>query len=102
MKVQITVLKKHFFQELADEYLHNSDSVQSCPILDEGMKFIYEGGANMPNGFCPWAWIDIYKTVSAISFGATFSSWYNKKNMSIECCTDGVRPVIFKIEGLPD
>ena len=98
MEVQITVLKKLFFQEMAEEYLNNPNSVESCPILDEGMVFIYEGGANMPSGFCPWAWIDIYKTVSAIASGATFSSWYNRENMSIECCTDRIRPVIFKIE----
>lgn len=54
----------------------------------------------MPGGFCPWAWVDIYHSVSALSAGADFSPLEQRKNMQILCCTDGIRPVIFKVEAV--
>lgn len=68
------------------------------PSLKEGDVFIYEGGAEMPDGFCPWAWIDIYGGVSAKAAGATYTPWYNKDGVQVLCCTDGIRPVIFAVE----
>lgn len=99
-KVKITVLKKEFYPELADAYLTDRKQVGPCPILNEGNEFLFEGQAKMPEGFCPWAWIDIYKGISALSAGATFKPWNNEDNMQILCCTDGIRPVVFKIEAI--
>ena len=96
--VKITVLKKLFFEDLANDYLMEGSSVGGCPILNEGDEFLFEGSAIMPEGFCPWAWIDIYKGVSSISAGATYKPWNKKDGQQILCCTDGVRPVIFKLE----
>jgi len=101
-KVQITVLKKHFYADLADAYLTDGQSVGPCPLLEEGDTFLFEGEAVMPAGFCPWAWIDIYRGVSAIAAGASYTPWNNAEGMQILCCTDGVRPVIFKIEGMKE
>ncbi|MCL2198030.1 MAG: TIGR04076 family protein [Defluviitaleaceae bacterium] len=101
-KVKITVLKKEFYPELADTYLTDGKSVGACPILEVGDSFLFEGSAVMPTGFCPWAWIDIYRSVTAISAGATYMPWNNKENMQIICCTDGVRPVTFLIEAVND
>ncbi len=56
----------------------------------------------MPKDFCPWAWIDIYRGVSAISAGATYAPWNSKDSQQIFCCTDGVRPVVFLVEALED
>jgi len=56
----------------------------------------------MPEGFCPWAWIDIYRSVSALSAGATYTPWNNKDSIQILCCTDGVRPVVFAIEAIDE
>lgn len=97
-KVKITVLKKEFYPDLANEYLTDGADVGACSLLEVGDTFIFEGGAQMPDGFCPWAWIDIYHNVSAISDGATYTPWNNRDGQSIVCCTDGIRPVVFKIE----
>lgn len=102
MKVKITVLKKLFIDEYAEEYLTEGRSVGACPLLEEGQMFLYEGSAVMPEGFCPWAWIDIYRGVSAISQGATYKPWNNKGGLQILCCTDGIRPVIFSIEAIAE
>lgn len=59
-KVKITVLKKKFFEDIADAYLTERRTVGPCPLLEEGNTFIFEGMAEMPKGFCPWVWIDIF------------------------------------------
>lgn len=100
MNVKITVLKKHFYEDLAEEYLTEGKAVGPCPLLREGDTFIYEGSAVMPEGFCPWAWIDIYRGVSALSAGATYKPWNSSDGLQILCCTDGVRPVIFSVEAI--
>ncbi|MDR1132139.1 MAG: TIGR04076 family protein [Oscillospiraceae bacterium] len=96
--VKITVLERAFYPELADAYLTEGRSVGPCPLLNTGDTFIYRGSAEMPPGFCPWAWIDIYRGVSALSAGASMTPWNRQEGLQILCCTDGVRPVIFKIE----
>jgi uncharacterized repeat protein (TIGR04076 family) len=99
-KVKITILRKMFYEDIAEKYLTEGAKVGDCPILNEGDEFIYDGQAIMPKGFCQWAWIDIYGGIKTLSSGGTFTPWNNKENMQILCCTDGIRPVIFKIESL--
>lgn len=101
-KVKITVLRKEFYDDLADEYLTEGVQTGSCALLNVGDTFLFEGSAKMPEGFCPWAWIDIYQSVNAISLGATFTPWNRKDNQTIVCCTDGIRPVVFRIEAVED
>lgn len=101
-KVKITVLKKYFYGDLADAYLTEGQAVGPCPLLEVGDTFLFEGSAVMPEGFCPWAWIDIYRGVSAIAAGATYTPWNNKDGMQILCCTDGIRPVVFSVEAVED
>ena len=100
--VKITVLKKEFYPGLADEYLTDGREVGPCSILNVGDEFLYEGGAEMPVGFCPWAWIDIYRGVSALSAGATYRPWNKQDGLQILCCIDGIRPVVFKVEALDE
>lgn len=97
-RVRITVLKREFYPQLADAYLTEGRAAGPCPLLREGDVFVYEGGAVQPEGFCPWAWVDLYRAISALA-GRVENDWY-RPNVSVECCTDGVRPVIFLLEGL--
>lgn len=97
-QVRITVLKKEFYPELADQYLTEGRAAGPCPILNEGDSFVYEGGAVMPEGFCPWAWITLYSKAADLAARAE-NTWY-KPNVKIGCCTDGVRPVVFLLEGV--
>lgn len=99
-KVKITVLKKEFYQELTEEYLTEGAQVGPCALLNEGDTFLFEGNAQMPEGFCPWAWIDIYQSVNAISSGSTFTPWNRSDGQTIVCCTDGIRPVVFNVEAV--
>jgi len=99
MRVKITVLKKEFYQDYADEYLIEGVSAGSCPELEIGNEFVYEGGAKMPNDFCPYAWQDIYSSVSVLAGGKDIdNTWYKNSKTKIICCTDGIRPVVFKLE----
>ena len=97
-KVKITVIRKEFYPELADPYLTDGREVDACPLLNVGDSFIYEGSAVMPEGFCPWAWIDVYRSVSCLSAGGSCAPWHNNPGQTIVCCTDGVRPVVFSLE----
>lgn len=101
-KVKITVLHKEFYSDFADRYLTDGREAGPCPLLEVGDEFIYEGSAVMPEGLCPWAWMDIYGSVSSISLGATCAPWNNKDGQTIVCCTDGVRPVVFNVEAFGD
>ncbi len=96
--VTITVVKKQYYPELAKQYLTDGIAAGPCPLLNEGNVFVYTGEARMPEGFCPWAWQDVYGSVSTLANGGSFSPWYSRPNQSVDCCSDGIRPVIFLLE----
>lgn len=95
-QVRIRVVRKQLYEDLAQLYL--TDGPQPCDFFDEGEVFVYEGGAEMPQGFCPWAWVDIYHRVNALSNGATCVPWQKRDGVNLVCCTDGIRPVSFLLE----
>jgi len=96
--VKITVLKKLFSSNLVDNYTDSNDW-KPCEMLKEGQEFISEN-VEMPSGFCSWAWADIQKYVMALARGANFIGV--KPGLFITCCTDGFRPVIFKLERIDE
>lgn len=73
-KIRITVLKRTLNPELAKEYCQGD--VAPCPCFTEGQEFVCS--LDKPEGFCDWAWRDIHPMVS--------------------CCSDGIRPGVFRIE----
>lgn len=95
-RCRITVLKKMINQDLIDEY--GEDVTGPCRRLAEGQQFLVEGG-NMPQDFCPWAWADVHRDVSVVLYGGGMP-WIEQPGTSIACCTDGLMPVVFKIERL--
>ena len=101
-KVKITVLRKMFNKDLADEYC--KEQVTPCEMFEEGQEFIYNvfGEGKKPENFCDHAWVDIYTLVFALGMNAGFPTWMKNEKMIIGCCTDGIRPVIFKIERIED
>ena len=100
--VRITVLKVAFDEALAERYLTDGAAAGPCPYFKVGDTFLYEGGAQMPQGFCPWAWVDIYNSVSALAAGASYAPWNNREGLTIVCCTDGIRPVVFELHAMED
>lgn len=96
-EVKITVLKKLSTGEIFDEYaVKGADS--SCPLVNLGEEYVSKNMA-MPAGFCGWAWADIQRDVAHLAMGGDFP-WIREKGKMISCCTDGLRPVIFKLERL--
>jgi uncharacterized repeat protein (TIGR04076 family) len=93
--VKITVLKKVKTGEILKEYGVSTVEAE-CPVAKEGKDYISKGG-QIPEGFCGWAWADIQRDVAVLAFGGNFP-WIKQKGKMISCCTDGLRPVIFKLE----
>ena len=94
--VKITVLRRLVFEEL-DIYKTRKSS--ACERLREGQEFVSKG-ANMPEGFCSWAWADIQKYVLTLARGGNLLG--SKWGTFVSCCTDGYRPVLFLIERLEE
>lgn len=103
-KCRITVLKRTLNTDLAQEYC--GMEITKCPYFEEGQQFI--GSLfEKPQNFCEWAWNDINKVVSTLDRGGNFSTgvfdnWMKADNMMIVCCTDGIRPVSFKVERIEE
>ncbi len=92
-KVKITVVRRLVNEDLLKEY---ADSVwDPCEKLSDGQEFITDG-VDMPQGFCGWAWTDIHKCVLTLARGGSFIGV--KPGVFVTCCTDGFRPVTFKLE----
>ena len=98
--VKITVLRMQMYEDLAKEFL--TEGVCPCDFYTEGQSFLCTGGAERPEGFCPWAWIDIYRSVNALATGSTFTPWQKRGGVNGVCCTAGTRPVTFLLEALED
>lgn len=97
--VKITVVKRTLQTDVVEAL--GGVSVKPCDYLREGQEFI--GGFTMPEGFCAWAWSDISKMVVSLMAGANFNrglfeKWMKDGKTAVACCTDGFRPVIFKLE----
>ncbi|MBM4248402.1 MAG: TIGR04076 family protein [Euryarchaeota archaeon] len=102
-KCKITVLKKTMNRDLAQKYIKNK--VGPCSKFKVGDEFITT--LEKPKGFCEWAWAELFPYIMTLLAGGNFSKgmfegWMKSDNALIICCTDGIRPVIFKIERVDD
>ena len=100
-KVRITVVKK---VNVKDMFGGNPPaeftSAPECEALEVGQEFISEEIA-CPPGFCAWAFADIQRDIAHLFFGGDYP-WMKEKGVTLACCTDGCRPVIFKLERIED
>jgi len=70
-----------------------------CPHLAERQEFTADSPGVVPvEEFCAWAWANIHKEIIAIMSGGSLTPWVKQAGVAIACCTDGFRPVVFKIE----
>ncbi|MGD8506527.1 MAG: TIGR04076 family protein [Candidatus Bathyarchaeota archaeon] len=97
-RVKITVLKKLSTKEIFGDNPPFGESSEACRQFDVGQEFIVSEDGGMPEGFCHWAWNDMYKVVTTLKYGGNFSGKEEKEASIVRCCTDGLRPVIFKLE----
>lgn len=81
-KCKITVLRREYYQDLADQYLADPQ-VGKCPLFKEGQEFILERGNgkddfwNMMNGkFCSEAWDAVSRYIyAALQGGSIMKGW---------------------------
>ena len=99
---KITVLKTLYHEDLIKEYLLPEQWAPygACYRHHIGQEFIINS-FDKPEGFCSWAWADIHREVIAVMFNADFSIYKNSGTI-ITSCTDGLRPVIFKVERIEE
>ena len=95
--VKITVIKK-----LSNADIHSRYAVRgipaSCDTVEVGIEFVSRGMA-IPPSFCSWAWADIQRDVAHLATGGDVP-WIRERGTMVSCCTDGLRPVVFKLERL--
>lgn len=103
-RVKITVLNTSFNKDYVDHFVEKErrKTLGPCEVFKEGQEFITDAVIGMPPGFCAWAWDDIYKVVSAYYTDGNFGMWTEGGETIIACCTDGTRPVYFKIDKLKE
>lgn len=122
-KIRLTVIDKKVYQDLLDEYCAK-EGAGACPIYSVGDIFeIYrdetrddfwnmgintlvkttgdpEKTAGGPcRAHCSELWDAISRYIYAgLQGGSIMKGWMKRENEMIACCSDGTRPVIFKIE----
>ena len=91
-QVRITVMKKLFHPDLVEAYAANPEIWTPCTMFEVGDSFVTDLDQPwaMPEGFCGWAWADMQKLVYGMARGG--------QDVFVTCCTDGYRPVVFKLE----
>lgn len=122
-KVKLTVIDKKLYPELQEKYCADPNSGM-CPCYNVGDEFIFErygtaddfwhmglntlkqtvntaeeiaGGKKFPH--CSEAWDAISRYIyTGLQGGSIMRGWMNDERVMIACCSDGTRPVIFKIE----
>ncbi len=114
--VPVTVLDKKLYPELQREYCADP-AAGACPCYNigddkrddfwhmglntlvhtSGDADSVAGGPRMP--FCSKAWDAISRYIYARLQGVSImNGWMKRENEMIACCSDGTRPVVFKIE----
>jgi uncharacterized repeat protein (TIGR04076 family) len=100
-KCKITMLKRTLHEDLVAAYKSKESIEQTgaglCPLFEEGQEFIVDSPWTAPESFCLWAWADFRQFVLSFFLGNDEPP-SNPSDVLIACCTDGFRPVIFKLE----
>jgi uncharacterized repeat protein (TIGR04076 family) len=95
--VRITVMRRtqnlDFQRELTD-----AGEWAACQMFHDGQEFISSGW--MPEGFCSYAWADILEYVLTLARGGNMVGV--KRGTFVSNCTDGFRPVFFKLERIEE
>lgn len=126
-KVKLTVIDKKLYPELQGQYCADTNA-RSCPCYNVGDEFIFcrndkrddfwhmglntlvktdadpdtvAGGPKLPH--CSELWDAISRYIyTGLQGGSIMHGWMKEDNTMIACCSDGTRPVIFKIERIDE
>ncbi len=96
-RCKVTVVRKACFQDLQN-ILADPKRTGVCPHFECGEIFIFDEELEKQNGgdFCRGAWSAISRHVTEILHGTS----EKEGKMRFVCCSDGTRPVVFRIERL--
>lgn len=99
-KVRITVVERTFNEEISEEYgsaaFKAGRGFGPCPNFEDGQVFVLDGLSKLER-FCSWAWADIHGAVRTVAFGGEHD-FLKSRGAALVCCTDGMKPVVFKLE----
>ena len=99
-KLKITVLRtldpNKLFDKLPVTLKH---PLGPCQVFTEGQEIFVKENLRMPEGFCETAWRNFYHNIRVLGYDGELP-FFKETNRAINSCTDGMRPVIFKIERL--
>ena len=95
--VRITVLRRTQNLDFQKEWT-DAGVWAACDRFCDGQEFVTTGW--MPEGFCSFAWADILEYVLTLARGGNMVGV--KRGTFITCCTDGFRPVFFKLERIEE
>ena len=95
--VKITVVRKLNYADLFEKGSPAEfTGAPECDRLEVGQQFVSEEG-KFPAGFCAWAFADLQRDITHLRLEGDYP-WTKEKGTVVACCTDGFRPVIFKLE----
>ena len=96
-KLKITVLKKFNPKDVfGRDYINpRGEIVPTCYVFDEGEEFIIEN-LERPEKFCGWGWKTVVKDLELLDSGEDVT--WSESGVIYSSCTDGIRPVVFKLE----
>jgi len=100
---KITVLKTLFHEDLAQEYRRPDVHAGPCPFFNVGDEFVVDYLVQRPDGFaCDWAWDDLHKILMVLMLKGDYATRMKNPDNFVACCTDGIKPVVFKVERLAE
>jgi uncharacterized repeat protein (TIGR04076 family) len=85
--VKITVLRRAYEKDYVEKL--KTGPKGPCTRFTDGQEFTVTSQWAMPEKFCEWAYADIRAYIPMV---------LGQGNPIAVCCTDGFRPVFFKIE----
>jgi uncharacterized repeat protein (TIGR04076 family) len=101
--VKITVIKTFSPEDVFGHEVKSPKGEVVLPCnykgLEEGAEYLVEK-LEKPENFCGWAWNDLFKDVTTLSFGGNHP--WSEKDVMYTACTDGMRPVCFKLERMKE
>lgn len=105
-RIKITVVKRTAYMDLLEEHLNRADFPQAfgpCEVMRDGQEFILDGVfPRRPEDFdCQGAWNDIQRNLASVFYGGDLP-WIAQRGTVVASCTDGLRPVSFKIERIEE
>ena len=97
-KLRITVLRTLDPEKLFDPLpVTLKQPLGPCEIFTEGQEIFVDEKLGMPEGFCETAWRNFNHNIRVLGYDGELP-FFEETNLAINSCTDGMRPVIFKIE----